>query len=216
MIRIGRLLATAATSVILLLGAVIALEALGLLFWKESPQSEPVVANVHFREVPEETAPARLLKQLEEQELAEAKAKEERAAQAKAEAARAAEERRAPEETAKAELALQEAERQAAAAEAEARKLAEARRLEAEQAERKKMAALVPPPVTDAPSQAEAEPAPVKLAPAAGPESSKRIVHVTQARRERTRVVRRLAVHRATPRCPFLAWLETVMGPPPA
>ena len=144
MIRIRRLLATVATSAVLLLGAVIALETLGLLFQKGREEPEPVIANVNFREVPEETAPAHLLKQLEEQERAKAQA----------------EKVRAKEEQAKEEESRQEAERQvtAAAAEDEARQHAEDRKHEAEKAGQK-VAALGPPPVTDGPRQAEVEPA---------------------------------------------------------
>jgi len=204
MIRIRRLLATLATSAVLLLGAVIALEALGLLFQRSRPDPEPVIANANFREVPEETAPAHLLKQLEEQERAKAEA----------------DEVRAREEQAKEERRL-EAERQAAtdAAEDEARRLAEARKREAETGSQK-VAALGPPPVTDAPRQAEPEPAPqeaartVKLAPSAEPDEGERTVHPAPTRRDRARAVRRGNVHQARSRCPFLAWWESVMGPP--
>jgi hypothetical protein len=213
MIRIQRLLATVATSAILLLGAVIALEALGLLFVKES--AEPAVANVHFREVPEETAPAQLMKQLEEQERAEAKVRQERARQEQANEAQASEE---------------EQRRQAAADAEAARRLAEAEEREVEKAEQsaptgkaaQRVAALGPPPVTDAPpSRPEVQQPPpqegastVKLAPAAGPEQGKRTVHLTSARRERARRLHRSA--RAGSRCPFLAWWETVVLGPPA
>jgi hypothetical protein len=83
-----------------------------------------------------------------------------------------------------------------------------------------KVAALVPPPVPDAPpevSEVQVQPAPqetartVKLVPSAGPERAGRTVDRAAVRRKRVRAVRRTA-----PRCPFLAWLETVMGPPPA
>jgi hypothetical protein len=205
MIRIRRLLATIATSAVLLFGAVIALEALGLLFQKARPDPEPVIVNANFREVPEDTAPAHLLKQLEEQERAKAEAEEARAKEAQAKEA-----------VAKEELRRQEA---ADAAEAEARKLAEQRKLEAEKAARK-VAALDPPPVIDAPPKAEVQPAPeaarnVKLAPSTEPEHGKHRLHLAPARRERARAVRRGNVHQARSRCPFLAWWETVvMGAP--
>lgn len=202
MIRLRRLLAMVATSAILMLGAVIALEALGLLFQRQSPEPAPVIANINVPDVPEETAPALLMKQLEEQERAEAKVKAEQA---------------------KEEQLRQEAERLKAAAEAEeaARKLAEAGKLEAEKAAQK-VAALGPPPVMDAPPQPEVrEPTPqegarnAKLTPSARPEQGKRTLHLTPGRREQARRARRSAARAGSTRCPFLAWWETVvMGAP--
>jgi hypothetical protein len=206
--RIRRLLATVATSAVLLLGAVIALEALGLLFQKGREEPAPVIANANFREVPEEAAPAHLLKQLEEEEQAKADADEARVKGAQAKEEQAKEEQR------RLEAERLEAERQAAAdAAAE-----EARKHAAEKAAQK-VAALGPPPVIDAPPKAEAQPAPqeaarnVKLGPSAEPEQGKHRLHLTPARRERARAVRRANVHQARSRCPFLAWWETVVGP---
>ncbi len=178
MIRIRRLLAAAATSALLLLGAIIALEALGLLFQKEA--REPVIANVHMLEVPEDTAPALLWKQLEEQARSKAKA--------------------------------------------------EKRRLEAGQ----KTAALTPPPLELAPPPLEDVPWLVYVQPApqqarkapqqarevkatatvAEPEQDAPKVHRVSARRERARSMRRGAGRPGSTGCPFLALLETIMGPP--
>lgn len=195
---IRRLLATAATSAILVAAAIIALEAAGLLFRQGTP--EPVLANVHLREVPEETAPALLWKRQEELALARLKAEQE--------------ERR------------QEAERQDTGRQAqdEERKLADALRW-AEAYRRKReggqqVAALSPPPVVDAPAAAEPQPVPPqtgepKLTPAvADPERGSPTTHRPSAGPGRAGPMRSGAGRRASAGCPFLRWLQAVVAPP--
>lgn len=190
---IRRLLATVALSAVLLLSTVIALEAVGRLFQEESP--EPAVLNADVGEVPEETAPARLWKQLDELEAV------------------------------KAEAERKEAERKEAARQAaEERKRAEAVRLAEEERGRPrvevKVATLAPPPVGDAPWQADVKPAPgqahrtheVKLAATVAAQQSKRMPQ-RLSQRDRARPVRGAYRRTKTARCPFLAWLETMMAP---
>jgi hypothetical protein len=195
---IRRLLATVALSAVLLLSTVIALEAVGRLFQEESP--EPAVLNVDVGEVPEETAPARLWKQLDELEAAKAEAERK-------------------------EVERKEAEREEAARQAaEERKRAEAVRLAEEERGRPrvevKVATLGPPPVGDAPWQADVKPAPgqahrtheVKLAATVAAQQSKRMPQ-RLSQRDRARPVRGAYRRTKTARCPFLAWLETMMAP---
>jgi hypothetical protein len=195
---IRKLLATAATSAVLVAATIIALEAAGLLFRQGTP--EPVIANVHVREVPEEAAPALLWKRQEELALARLKADQE--------------ERR------------REAERQDAAGqvEDEERKLADALRwAEAYRGKHEgvqKVAALGPPPVVDAPAAAEPQPVPPqtrepKLTPAvAEPERGGPATHRPLARPGRAGPMRRGSGHRASAGCPFLRWLQAVVAPP--
>ena len=197
---IRRLLATAATSAILVAAAIVALEAAGLLFRQGTP--EPVIANVHIREVPEETAPALLWKRQEELALARLKAGQE--------------ERR------------REAERLDAGrqAEDEARNLADALRwAEAYRRKREgvqKVAALGPPPLVGAPAEVEPQPAPPqardpKLTPAAAePERGSPTPHRSLARPGRAGSMRRGAGNRGSAGCPFLRWLQAVVAPPPS
>jgi hypothetical protein len=196
---IRRLLATVATSAILVAAAMVALEATGLLFQKGTP--EPVIANIHVREVPEETAPALVWKRQEELELARLKGAQE-------------------------EVRL-EAERLEAArqTEDEERRLADALRwAEAYRRGREggqKVAALSPPPVVDAPAVAEPRPVPPqtrdpKLTPAAaGPARETPTTHRPSARPGRAGPVRGGAVRRISAGCPFLGWLQAVVAPPP-
>jgi hypothetical protein len=196
---IRRLLATAATSAILVAGAMVALEAVGLLFQKATP--EPVIANVHVREVPEETAPARLWKRQEELELARLKAEAER---------------------------RQEAERQEASRQAEdedeERKLADALRwaeeYRLEHEGRQKVAALGPPPVVDAPVAVEPQPVPPqthdsKLTPAvAEPERDTPTTRRPSATPNRAGSMRRGSSRPTSAGCPLLGWLQAVVAPP--
>jgi hypothetical protein len=194
---IRRLLATGATSAILVAAAIVALEATGLLFQKGTP--EPVIANVHVREVPEETAPALLWKRQEELELARLK--------------------RAQEEVWR-EAERLDADRQA---DDEERKLADALRwAEAYRRKREggqKVAALWPPPVMDTPAAAEPQPVPPqtrdpKLSPAvAEPERGTPTTHRPSARPGRAGSMRRGAGPQTSAGCPFLGWLQAVVAP---
>ena len=176
----------------------VALEAAGLLFQKGTP--EAVIANVHVREVPEETAAALLWKRQEELELARLKGEQE-------------------------ELRL-EAERLEAGrqAEDEERKLADALRwAEAYRRRRdggRKVAALGPPPVVDASADVEPQPVPPqtrdpKLTPAvAAPERGTPTTHRPSARPGRAGSTRRATGRRTSAGCPFLGWLQGVAAPP--
>lgn len=192
---IRRLLATAATSAILLAGAIIALEAVGLLFRRGAP--EPVIANVHIWEVPEQSAPALLWKRQDELELARLRREEE--------------ERR------------REAERQASEVDEE-RGLADALRwAEAYRRKREtklKVAALGPPPMLDSPWQVDVQPAPPQArdlkitATVAEPERDTPTVPPPSARPDRAKSVRRDSSRANGIGCPFLGWLAAVMAPP--
>jgi hypothetical protein len=191
---IRRLLATAATSAILLAGAIIALEAVGLLFRRGTP--EPVIANVHIQPVPEETAPALLWKRQDELKLARLRAEEER---------------------------IREADRQASEAD-EARALADALRWAEDYRRKReagqKVAALGPLPVVDPPLPVEPGPEPKQArdpkitAAVAGPERSRPMVDRLSARSDRARSGRRGARRASGIGCPLLGWLQTVMAPP--
>jgi len=189
---IRRLLATAATSAILLAGAIIALEAVGLLFRRGTP--EPVIANVHIRPVPEESAPALLWKRQDELELARLRREEE--GRHEAERSEADEER----------------------ALADALRWAEAYRRKRET--ELKVAALGPPPMFDSSRQVDVQPAPpqdrdLKLtATLAGPERNTHAVLRPSARPDRARSVRRGFRRANGIGCPFLGWLAAVMAPP--
>jgi hypothetical protein len=184
---IRRLLATAATSAILLAGAIIALEAVGLLFRKGTP--EPVIANVHIRPVPEESAPALLWKRQDELELARLRREAEQQASAADE-----------------ERAL-----------ADALRWADAYRRKRES--ELKVAALGPSPMLDSSRQVDVQPAPpqdrdLKLtASVAEPERSTHTVLRPSARPDRARSVRRGSRRASGTGCPFLGWLAAVMAP---
>jgi hypothetical protein len=195
---IRRLLATAATSAVLAAGTIIALEAAGLLFRQGTP--EPVIASVHIREVPEETAPALLWKRQEELALARLNAKQE--------------ERRREAEGLEAGRQAQDEERNLD----DALRWAEAYRRKREGGQ--KVAALGPPPVVDAPAEVEPQPMPPqirdpKLTPAAAePDRATPTVHRPSARPARARSTRRGAGHRTSAGCPFLRWLQAIVAPP--
>jgi hypothetical protein len=80
---IRRLLAAGAMSAIVLAGAIVALEAFGLLFQRGAP--EPAILNIHAQEVPEESAPALLWKRLEEEQQRRHEAERQEAARRAAE-----------------------------------------------------------------------------------------------------------------------------------
>jgi hypothetical protein len=184
---IRRLLATVGIAAVLVAGAIVALEAVGLLFRKGAPA--PVIAEVHLGEVPEETAPARLWKQLDEQELAKARAEEERRRQEaeRHEAARQAEEaeRKRPAEQKAAALGPQPVVDVAWQVE-----------------------------VQPVPEQVHE----VKLTAVAAQEQGKRTLQRLSARpdgaRSLPRPVREGSGRTRGNGCPFLGWLETVLIPP--
>jgi hypothetical protein len=202
---IRRLLLTAATSALLVMCTIIALEALGLLFQRGTPV--PVINSVVTTEVPEESAVALFWKRQDELALARLQAEQER---------------------------LHEAEQQEAArqVEDEKRSLADALRW-AEQYRRRreaevKLAALGPPPVTDARGQVEPQPG-AAVEPQPGPQQARevklaaaaaaagrvhRTVHRPAARADRPRVARRGASRDIAAGCPLLGWIETLMAPP--
>jgi len=202
---IRRLLATAATSALLVVCTIIALEALGLLFQRGTP--EPVIGNTAIADIPEESAVALLWKRQDQLALARLQAEQQR---------------------------RHEAEQQEALAQAEdeERNLADALRW-AEQYRLKhgaevKVAALGPPAVTDARGQAEAQAEPsvgpqrrpqltrdLKLA-AAVAETGRvhRTAHRPAARPDRPRAVRRGDARGTAAGCPLLGWIETMMAPP--
>jgi hypothetical protein len=202
---IRRLLLTAATSALLVVCTIIALEALGLLFQRGTP--EPVINSVLTPDIPEESAVTLFWKRQDELALARIQAEQER---------------------------LYEAEQQEAARQAgdEERSLADALRW-AEQYRRRreaevKLAALGPPPVTDARGQVEPQPD-AAVEPQPRPQQTRELklaaataatarVHRTAyrpaARPDRPRVARRGASRDTAAGCPLLGWIETLMAPP--
>lgn len=204
-------MATTASSALLLVGAIVGLEALGLIFRGSPPQ--PRIASIQTGLEDPEALAAALLWQRQEEGQAEAW-------------------RKAEEELRRFEAAGQDA---AGQAEAEKRRLADAlrwaeryrqRQAEVHLAQARVAAlgrpqAMVKPPEAAAPAQpqlppkqaAPQQPGEVKLAAAAGePALPPQAQHRPSGRPAWTR---RTDAHRAgRSGCPFLRWLQAVVAPP--
>jgi hypothetical protein len=195
-----KLMASIASLTLLLLGAVVALEALGLIFRAGPPQ--PKIASIQIGQDDPEAMAADLLWQRQEEAEGRRRSDQDRH---QFEAARQAEAARTVEE----EKGLADA-------------LAWAERYRRRREVERRVAGLGRPQAAAEPAESAGKPQPqhqlqdphgLKIAAAAEPAPASRSAERSLAGPQRARSRRRHIRRVAHSRCPFLGWLHTVMAP---